>query len=327
MLSLTQLTGFNRRRRTRRLLGRGTLDLTTGLSAEGIVRRVGEGTLDLALGLTAAGVVRTPLLGTGTLDLTTGMTAAGNSRSPVAGAGTLDLTTGMSADGSVITLVPRLAAAYWKFEEGGVPPDPRVDATGNLFDLTPYLGLGYITQETGLIGYATGITDTRFLYTGDGDGNDPLIQTNDRMSIAGWFKLSDFGSPGDITGILYKGSSFVPSEWEWGVHVDEDNLVFSVGVDGPGSVSVSVPITGLEDTWIFFAAVADFIGNTIQISVNDGTPVSDTLSGTYTVQNNQYRVGPTPATLLTVDELGKYNIALTAGQITELYNGGAGITY
>jgi len=326
MLALTQFTGFNARRRTSGIVrGRGIAGITLGLAGAGTRHMVGAGTAGITLTPAAAGTVRTPLFGEGVAEITLGAVGAGTRRTT--GAGTAGIVLGAAGAGTVVSPAASYAVAYWRFEES-LGSDPREDATGNLFDLTTLAGgAGVITQETGLIDFATGLTGDKYLYTSDGDGSDSRIQTNDKMSLAGWFKVSEFVGAPDTMGIIYKGSDYVPANWEWGVYVDDDELVFTVLQDGPNPVSVSVPITGLEDTWIFFAAVADFIGNTIQISVNDGTPVSDALSGTYTVQNNQYRCGPSSVTLLTLDEIGRYNIALSAAQITELYNSGAGQTY
>lgn len=233
--------------------------------------------------------------------------------------------------GRSFSSVTKLSVAYWKFEEHPKGSMVQlVDATSGGVDLT---GTNGAPDEAGIRGRGL-MCNTP--YDGATYGADHVnLRAATQFSVAGWFKPDAFPSNGsdDTVGIVFKGANargITEAQDEWGVFFTEVSgeplLKFWVRKLN-GAQGITVPLTGLANTWIFFCAVFD--NGTLKLSVNNGTQVTAGLGDSPLLTSSGLEVGrPVTNYISTViDELGKYPVALTPAQIAALYNNGDGLTY
>lgn len=115
---------------------------------------------------------------------------------------------------------------------------------------------------------------------------------------------------------------------EWYLFWNTNQFTFNI------NSGTAVSKTGLSiNTWYFVVAEHDATANTITIAVNDGTVASTGTSGVYP------STGTTPLEIGRwtnnsgiyfdglVDEFAMWRRKLTAGEKTQLYNSGNGVTY
>jgi hypothetical protein len=115
-----------------------------------------------------------------------------------------------------------------------------------------------------------------------------------------------------------------------------DRFRFAMSSDGASGTYTEVQATTFgapsTGTWYFLVAQYDATTNTMSISVNNGTPNTVSQTGGAFNGTANFYVGASQAgasTLLNggVDELGVWKRKLTAGELTAMYNAGAGKTY
>jgi hypothetical protein len=210
--------------------------------------------------------------------------------------------------------------AYWSLEEAS---GSRADATGR----------GNTLSETGTPGNAAGIVsnaanldDANYLSLAT---NSDLSPGNVDFTWAFWFR-SDVSLAGNNVDILGKWAGGGQLEYDFFLNSGALSfLVSSTGSDFPGIAATSIG-TIAATTWYYVVAWHDSGGNTLNICVNDGT-VDSTGHSAGVFQGT--------ATLLLaksnfvvsfdgrLDEVGLWHRVLTSGEITQLYNGGAGLAY
>lgn len=212
--------------------------------------------------------------------------------------------------------------AYWKLDEASGAT--RVDAHAT-FDLT----------DNNTVGAAAGKINDAASFNGFpwlSRASSAEFQPGDTsFSFSAWVKLTD---KTNTRAVLGKSNS--PNE-EYFLSYDTsaDRLQFwvysaatynAVNADTLGSPS--------SGTWYFIACGYDAAANECWISVNDGTV--DTLGSVAsgpTGSTEPFRVGAyndsNGAIMMNglIDEVGYWSRRLTAQEITDLYNGGAGLSY
>jgi hypothetical protein len=164
------------------------------------------------------------------------------------------------------------------------------------------------------------IADNASLSTGDID-----------FSFACWVFTATFGSFGTMAS---KGwDSVAGGQREWILYVDTSvgNKPF-FGIDN-GTVNGGVTSTvGLStSTWYLIACWHDSVNNLIGVSVNT-TATTTTHSTGAQDGTAQFHIGSSSSTHNIywngrIDEAAFWKRVLTAGDLTELYNGGLGLTY
>lgn len=222
------------------------------------------------------------------------------------------------------TLLNNLVA-YWKLNESS--GSTRIDSLGvsNLSDNNT------VTSGPGVISNSAIFSNASGNFLSVADNSALSMGAGVRFTIAGWFNLTTFtenlgflskwlGNPGMREYHIYVVSA--------GVHV----IRFGVrGADDVTNQTVDAATFGAlpTATWLFFCCYYD--GVNIGISVNNGS--FDTSPFTADVQDgtSDFNLG-TSATLdptldCKLDEIGIWKRVLTSGEITTLYNGGAGKTY
>lgn len=211
--------------------------------------------------------------------------------------------------------------SYWALDEvSGVRYDSVTD-TGN--DLT----------DNNTVGSDTGVNNLAASFVGA--SSESLSRASfvapNSYTIAGWFKgtAADNGGNGVIAAI---GSW--PNSVQFSVHFATENTFRHFAGDGSGFVAATSVIPASDDDWHFFAAYFDTADKTPHIIVDDGDPdditAPDALGGTpyRTAATLEFstNAGPTYLTGL-VDEVGIWSRVLTAQELADLYNSGAGLFY
>lgn len=200
--------------------------------------------------------------------------------------------------------------AYYKLDESsGVV----IDSEG-LYDLT----------NTGATAGVTGVINTAYDFEA-GDTTDSIDGSfadvdnyNSGFSINMWYKPESV-SPGTLHALLYIGT-----EEEIFVRVDAASGL-DVGLDGT-----------LQQNVVTLVAETQYMITVTHNSTHDRIYVNETLIGQYNSATwagnspnlwiGNRNAGTTPADGI-IDEVGIWNRTLTSTEVTQLYNGGSGITY
>lgn len=210
--------------------------------------------------------------------------------------------------------------AYWKLDE----------TSGTRFDSA---GTNHLT-DNGSVGSTIGKQGNAASFSGSNllrITSNPVVQLNSgSYSIACWFRPGSDVSA--FQNVLAKAGSGFPT-LEYNLSILSGNIRFVVG-DGGGSLAWLVQRPIVANTWYFAAATFD--GTTASLSLNAGTPATQTLAAVPYVGTADFRIGArddgvSPAYFTgDVDEVGLWDRVLTdgtGGDVALLYNSGAGLTF
>lgn len=211
--------------------------------------------------------------------------------------------------------------SYWKFDETS---GTRVDSVGGNNLSTN----GTVNSAAGKISNAVSVAGTGNLSV----ASNSALQTGDiQFTFATWAYSDLFGAERAIAGKYTIGGS--QNEWflEYG---GVGRFIFTVSSNGTATSSVTANSFGAPTTgvWYYIVVKHDSVGNTISIQVNNGTVDSVAYSSGVFVGTSSFRVcdisaGGSIPWRGRVDESGFWKRLLTAGEITQLYNSGNGLTY
>lgn len=131
--------------------------------------------------------------------------------------------------------------------------------------------------------------------------------------------------------VMLAKASTVPV-FEYTIRLHFDNKPEFHVVAAGGSASVAWGSTVSPSTWYHLVAIHDSVNNQIAIIINDGTPV--TVAHTHGVRDGTggFAFGREGDRTVDhwdgiIDEVGFWKRVLTSGEITQLYNGGSGLSY
>lgn len=163
--------------------------------------------------------------------------------------------------------------------------------------------------------------------------NNASLATGDiDFTFACWVKFESLADGRTVAGKW----QLVAGGREWTLVYESSNIRFYVSSTGSDTISLSggAASTGI---WYFYVVWHDATANTINIQINNGTPVSAShLSGVYNSGTplwfgNLITSTGTPLAGYyhdgLIDEASFWKRVLTADERTWLYNGGAGRTY
>jgi len=213
--------------------------------------------------------------------------------------------------------------AYWKMDEAS---GTRADDQGSN-DLTDN---NTVTSNTGKIGNAGQFTAANSEYLSLADNAD--LSTGDiDFTFAMWVYGDTLASGADFRGII--------SKWEGSnqEYILQNNgvtsrLIWSVGSSGSNRTDLTASSFGAPSTstWYFIVCGHDAANDQIFISVNDGTVDTASHSGGVFNGASAFEIGHHQQGFQywdgRVDEVGFWKKKLSAAEITELYNAGAGKT-
>lgn len=222
--------------------------------------------------------------------------------------------------------------SYWKLEESSGTRNDEV-------------GSNDLTDSASSVGSATGIVNNgaefvrasnEFLGIAHASQSPDLSISgaSGDITIASWVKLAS--KPATAMSVVAK-YGFANGNREYYLWWDNvtDRFLWRVF----NSVATSDQLTASSfgapstSTWYFLVATVDNTANTISISVNDGTMDSTALTVTTHNGGAIFYIGavgnasPIDPWDGVIDEVGVWSRVLTASEITELYNSGAGLTY
>ncbi len=211
--------------------------------------------------------------------------------------------------------------SYWKFDE----------ASGNALDAR---GSESLTQN-GTVGSAAGIISTSREFTTFNffsHADDDALSTGDiDFTWQVWLYPNSLTLPDGAGAIFQKSET---DRYEYALYIlPSGKMRFDVSsaATGFGSITSITSTAALTvGSWFHVVCWHDAGGNQLGITINNGTP--DTLSYSAGVADTtaSFRCGASPFNEYypgRIDESAFWKRILTAGEITSLYNGGAGLVY
>jgi hypothetical protein len=211
--------------------------------------------------------------------------------------------------------------AYWTLDEAS---GTRADSAG----ANTLTDMGSVTQATGKLGQAAQFSGAAANYLRIAD-NAALSMGDIDFTVAAWVYL-DVVTATNV--VLSKGNDAGGTgQTAYTLQILNGQAQFFVG-SGSARAQVNSSVTMSVSTWYWVCAWHDSVGNTINISVNDGTAVSqawangsfdDTFElclGRYANYNGGLFRGR-------IDSVGIWKRLLTGAERTSLYNAGAGLDH
>jgi hypothetical protein len=227
-------------------------------------------------------------------------------------------TAGGPTDSSLNTSVK----AFWALDE---PLGMRFDSVG----LNHLADNNTVTQVAGKIRGAAQFTAANSEFLSVADNTD--LSTGDvAFTVASWVYLDSKTTTRDI---FSKWGAAGQREYILTYDQAVDRFIFFVTADGTTAVSVTASTFGSPSTatWYFVVCYHDPTGNLIGISVNNGA--FNTTAHTTGVFNSTsaFHLGGRVSGPMymdgRLDGVGFWKKLLSAAEITELYNSGAGLDY
>jgi hypothetical protein len=206
------------------------------------------------------------------------------------------------------------------------------EASGSRYDAVStntLTDVNTVGQGTGKKGYGADFErDNSELFTAV-DGPDISFGDVD-FTICCWFNVESLGVTGYPCIFTKKGGT--KDEYQLYYDIGQGKFYFWVKSDGgtSGQVALTAPSPPSTATWYFLWCEHDASGNTIKISVNDGTKYSAAFSSGVADSNGSLNIGGYAADGYfdgIIDEFGIWKRKLSDTEITYLYNAGAGRTY
>ncbi len=212
--------------------------------------------------------------------------------------------------------------AFWKLDEAaGV----RLDSVGtnHLTDVNT------VTQNPGKLGGAAQFTAANSEYLSAAD-SPTLSMGNIEFTVAAWVYLDSKTAPRTIC--AKRVSAAGGGEFSLVYDNSTDRFIFSIFDATTGVNTATASTFGSPSTGTWYLLVGKVEGATVQISVNAGAFNSTAKTVTIPDSAAALLIGAqqsTPAFFMDgrVDGVGLWKRAITATEVTELYNGGAGREY
>jgi len=186
--------------------------------------------------------------------------------------------------------------------------------------------------------YGTGIINNGFSFDGVNDtvdmGNNLDFDGSTPFSISFWLNannVTSFNVP------LGKAFNIAPFNGYWFLITSSGNITFYLSNDlnAPDYLAIENSATLSTSTWYHVVATYDGSKDSSGLKVyvdnalNTQTVISNTLTGSIS-NTRPFRLGARDTGVYFgggVDEVSVFNRELTASEVTELYNSGAGLQY
>lgn len=211
--------------------------------------------------------------------------------------------------------------AYWKLDEAS---GTRVDSepTGTPQDLTDN---NTVNQTNGVIGSSAWFISANTESLSRTDSSDLSI-SGSSFTVAAWVQVSSLATQQDVA-TKYNTSG----NREYIVRVNTTgsaDLVLST--NGTAVITVSTNSAVTANTWVFIVAGVDASGLMAFISANGGGKIGLSIAASAIDSAANFVIGSRQSggALMNgfIDEVGFWKKALSASEITELYNSGSGKT-
>jgi len=210
--------------------------------------------------------------------------------------------------------------SFWELEEAS---GTRNDARGanHLTDNNT------VTQAVGKVGNAAQFTAANNEYLSVASNSDFVLGTGD-FTFCGWFYFDSLVAD---TGMAGKDRGPV-GEWTMAYILSTQRITPAINDQSnqyPAN-SLGAPVI---NTWYFVVFWRDTVAGTYNVQVNNGT-VDSTVDGTnpntsvFDVEIGRARLASTDSPMDgRIDQVGFWKRVLTTQERTDLYNGGAGLSY
>lgn len=184
-----------------------------------------------------------------------------------------------------------------------------------------------VTRTTGVVGYAMQFDAANSEYLSR--ASNPSLQTGDiAFLVCFWAKVTNAAATQILVAKYGSGNNL-----EYRFDTSGSRFRFLVSPDGVNLVSVTANTFGAiaNDTWYMVMGWHDPVANTINISVNNGTPDSTAHAGGVFAGAAAFTIGASafPATYTTgaIDQVFFVKRNWVATEKASIYNGGAGRPY
>jgi hypothetical protein len=198
--------------------------------------------------------------------------------------------------------------SYWKLDETSGTRFDSVSAN-NLSDN------GGVGSAIGKIGNAAEFDTTNKLSTN-------TVLSSGPFTVSCWIYADTFSGEG---GIVNRYDNSVPADRAWTTYVANDDITFVIQ-----PTALNIPNVVSAATWHYFAFWYDDVAQEMGIQFDTTIQTTPQTTG-YPVTNVDFTVGARAdggtAFDGRIDEVGIWSRVLTASERTQLYNGGAGLTY
>ena len=223
-------------------------------------------------------------------------------------------------DGNERSLLRNGLISYWKMEEAS---GARADATGNI----TLSDVNTVGQAVGKIGNSGDFiaANSESLITSGAD-KTKLSFPNQSYSFVAWVYANSL-----VNGYIFS---------KWGIATQRQyRLLFSpiqFRFEHMDAVQVQYNamdvLTTIINQWYFVATVYDHDAQDMTLYVDTRTPVvTPVATGSATVDSAEFYIGSSNGATIwfdgRIDEVGAWSRALSANEVAQLYNGGAGVTY
>jgi hypothetical protein len=160
--------------------------------------------------------------------------------------------------------------------------------------------------------------------------SNPHVQIDGDFTVACWVRFGVLDGSRQI--IIGKDAN---SSREYVLYIDTGDVIRWQVRASVSNGLVTSSVAPAPNTWYFLVATHNSASNTQTLTVNASTTNSGTTAGTINTGNAEFQVGAREfvgfENLISngsrIDEVGIWKRLLTSGEISDLYNGGAGITY
>jgi hypothetical protein len=202
--------------------------------------------------------------------------------------------------------------SYWKLDEVG--PGSRADSQGTNLLSDSLNNTGSLTGKIGNAASFVAVQSTVLNHA-----NNASLQVTSDFTFSLWVFLNS------------QTSEWIISK-EDGVSLDDYRIVYSGGfLFGNDITSANVGSAASLSTWYHLVCWYDSSDSKFRMRINDTTTyvssVTTALTQTATIFNIGARGGGTSYFDGRIDEVGFWKRKLTSGEITALYNGGAGLPF
>jgi hypothetical protein len=218
--------------------------------------------------------------------------------------------------------------SYWKLDEAS---GQRNDSHGSNH-LTDNNTVG---STTGIINSGANFVAANSEYLSCASNASLQMSGNTDWTITAWVKLSSLPAAGADYQIVTKDDDAANSrdytlDYQKGVANG-----FRVYIKGGGTWLAQVGSEASTGVWYFLTAWYDSAIGNLKLRINDTTTYTSPASGATgtDVSSAQFRIGAREYSGFegfwdgVIDEVGIWKRKLTSGEITQLYNGGAGLSY
>jgi hypothetical protein len=231
--------------------------------------------------------------------------------------------------------VPSSRAPDTTLKTGLVSYWPCDEASGNLLDVHGTNNLtetgGPIASTTGKVSNARDLESTSTQYFTLAD--NPSLSCGQKIAVTfqAWVKLES--KTAQLTVLSKYTSAGSNKEYAIDYLNSSDRFRFFVSNDGSADVVVTANTLGSPSlaTWYYILGWHDPVAGQIAIAINNGAP--DTTAHTAGIFDGAsvFSIGALNAGLNPfdglIDEVGFWKRILTSAEMTQLYNGGAGLAY